>query len=172
MGKTDKEIMMFIDTSKCIGCRSCQAACKQWHSLPAETDSGTASSGSSTTLTDSTKYWAINEWAGRVVNIIGGTGAGQKKTILSNTATELTVSAVWTIDPDNTSEYSITTVFNGEYTNPPDMSGKTLTVVRFNEGAGTQGFSPYFTDAEGFEPDDGGADGVQFLFFKDQCRHC
>jgi formate dehydrogenase iron-sulfur subunit len=27
---------MLIDLSKCIGCRSCQAACKQWHDLPAE----------------------------------------------------------------------------------------------------------------------------------------
>ncbi|MDI9506519.1 MAG: 4Fe-4S binding protein [Bacillota bacterium] len=27
---------MLIDTSKCIGCRACQAACKQWNQLPAE----------------------------------------------------------------------------------------------------------------------------------------
>lgn len=26
----------FIDTSKCIGCRACQVACKQWNRLPAE----------------------------------------------------------------------------------------------------------------------------------------
>jgi len=25
-----------IDTSKCIGCRACQSACKQWNQLPAE----------------------------------------------------------------------------------------------------------------------------------------
>lgn len=30
------ERMMFIDTSKCIACKACQVACKQWHSLPAE----------------------------------------------------------------------------------------------------------------------------------------
>ena len=28
--------MMMIDTSKCIGCKACQVACQQWHSLPAE----------------------------------------------------------------------------------------------------------------------------------------
>jgi formate dehydrogenase iron-sulfur subunit len=28
---------MLIDLSKCIGCRACQAACKQWNDLPAET---------------------------------------------------------------------------------------------------------------------------------------
>lgn len=27
---------MLIDTSKCIGCRACQTACKQWNQLPAE----------------------------------------------------------------------------------------------------------------------------------------
>lgn len=27
---------LFVDTSKCIGCRGCQVACKQWHELPAE----------------------------------------------------------------------------------------------------------------------------------------
>ncbi|HOL17137.1 MAG TPA: 4Fe-4S dicluster domain-containing protein [Bacillota bacterium] len=27
---------MLIDNSKCIGCRACQAACKQWNQLPAE----------------------------------------------------------------------------------------------------------------------------------------
>ena len=26
----------FIDTSKCIACKACQVACKQWNSLPAE----------------------------------------------------------------------------------------------------------------------------------------
>lgn len=28
---------MLIDLTKCIGCRACQAACKQWHNHPAET---------------------------------------------------------------------------------------------------------------------------------------
>ena len=37
------EKMMFIDTSKCIACKACQVACKQWHSLPAETTSFTGS---------------------------------------------------------------------------------------------------------------------------------
>lgn len=27
---------ILIDTSKCVGCRGCQAACKQWNQLPAE----------------------------------------------------------------------------------------------------------------------------------------
>lgn len=32
-----KSQICIIDTSKCIGCRACQAACKQWNQLPAET---------------------------------------------------------------------------------------------------------------------------------------
>ena len=28
---------MLIDLTRCIGCRGCQAACKQWHDLPGET---------------------------------------------------------------------------------------------------------------------------------------
>jgi formate dehydrogenase iron-sulfur subunit len=32
-----------IDTSKCIGCRACQVACKQWHSLEAEDTTFTGS---------------------------------------------------------------------------------------------------------------------------------
>lgn len=31
------EKAMLIDTSKCIACRGCQIACKQWNELPAET---------------------------------------------------------------------------------------------------------------------------------------
>ena len=32
---------ILIDTSKCIGCRACQVACKQWNRLPAEETSFT-----------------------------------------------------------------------------------------------------------------------------------
>lgn len=72
--------MMLIDTSRCMACRGCQVACKDWHQLPAEE-----------------------------------------------------------------------TAFTGTYENPPDLSAKTLTRVRFTE-----------------------VDGAVFkwLFFKDQCRHC
>jgi formate dehydrogenase iron-sulfur subunit len=78
---TDNDVVMVIDTSKCTACRSCQVACKQWHSLPAED-----------------------------------------------------------------------TTFTGTYTNPPDVSGANLTVVKFleKEIAGK----------------------LRFLFFHERCRHC
>lgn len=72
--------MMLIDTSRCMACRGCQVACKDWHQLPAEE-----------------------------------------------------------------------TTFVGTYENPPDLSGVTLSRVRFSEVDG-----PVF----------------MWLFFKDQCRHC
>jgi formate dehydrogenase iron-sulfur subunit len=40
---------MLIDTSKCIGCKACQVACQQWHSLPA---ADTAFTGSYTNPPD------------------------------------------------------------------------------------------------------------------------
>jgi hypothetical protein len=57
---------------------------------------GLATAGSVTTLTDTTKNWAINQWAGKRGKIIAGTGQGQEFTITSNTATVLTVPTLTT----------------------------------------------------------------------------
>lgn len=67
----------------------------------------TATSAGASTLTDSTQSWTINAYAGLTVRINSGTGAGQERTISSNTSTQLTVSSSWTTTPDTTSEYSI-----------------------------------------------------------------
>jgi len=75
-------VMMFIDTSKCMGCKACQVACKQWHSLPTEP-----------------------------------------------------------------------TEFTGLYTNPPDVSGSTLTIVKFTE----------YVDMRG---------KLNWLMSRIQCMHC
>jgi hypothetical protein len=68
---------------------------------------GTATAGAATTLTRGTANWAVNQWANFQVRIHSGTGAGQIRTIASNTATVLTVSAAWTTNPDATSVYHI-----------------------------------------------------------------
>lgn len=71
-------------------------------------DSGTATAGTATTLTDSTKVWKVNQFAGYSVTIVGGTGKGEVALITSNTATTLTVPS-WSIaTPDTTSLYVIT----------------------------------------------------------------
>lgn len=68
---------------------------------------GTATAGGASTLTNGAKNWAVNMWANYQVRITGGTGKGQIRTIASNTATVLTTSAAWTVNPDATSVYSI-----------------------------------------------------------------
>ena len=59
-------------------------------------------------LTDSTKTWATNQWAGFRLRITAGEGAGQEVTITSNTATALTITGVFaTIPVINSSTYTI-----------------------------------------------------------------
>lgn len=70
-------------------------------------DTGTATSAGTNTLTDSAKSWTTNAFAGFQVTITGGTGSGQVRTIISNTATQLTVHADWTVQPDGTSTYEV-----------------------------------------------------------------
>jgi hypothetical protein len=68
---------------------------------------GTATAGASTTLTNSAKAWTTNQWANYQIRISAGTGAGQIRTVASNTGTVITVSSAWTTTPDATSQYSL-----------------------------------------------------------------
>jgi len=68
---------------------------------------GTATAGAATTLTDSTKSFTVNGIANYQIRITAGTGVGQVRSISSNTATVITVSAAWTTNPDATSQYVI-----------------------------------------------------------------
>jgi hypothetical protein len=68
---------------------------------------GTATGATTTTLVNSAKAWATNQWANAYqVRITAGTGVGQVRRITSNTGTTLTV-PTWTVTPDATSVYSI-----------------------------------------------------------------
>ena len=71
---------------------------------------GIASAGAAATITNGTSgaaTWATNMWATYQVRIVSGTGVGQVRTIASNTGSVLTVSASWTVNPDNTSYFVI-----------------------------------------------------------------
>lgn len=68
---------------------------------------GTATAGGASTLTRSSANWTVNQWNNYQIRIVSGTGAGQIRTIASNTATVITVGAAWTTQPDATSAYSI-----------------------------------------------------------------
>ena len=70
-------------------------------------DGGAATSGSPSTLADTTKAWTVNAFANRSVVITSGAGAGQTRTVASNTATVITTSAPWATNPDATSTYAI-----------------------------------------------------------------
>lgn len=70
-------------------------------------DEGTASSGTVTTLVDSSKNWSINRWKNYSVKITQGTGKGQYATILSNTSNTLTFYKAIPNEIDNTSVYTI-----------------------------------------------------------------
>jgi hypothetical protein len=62
---------------------------------------------SATTVGSSTLNMVLNLYNGATARITMGTGAGQERTIASNTATTLTVTAPWSIPPDSTSFFLI-----------------------------------------------------------------
>jgi len=70
---------------------------------------GTATSATSTTLTDTGATFDTqgDGLKNRKVHILSGTGEGQSRVISSNTATALTVSTAWTTTPDTTSVYAV-----------------------------------------------------------------
>lgn len=59
---------------------------------------GIATSGSTTTIVDTTKNWKVNQWAGKRVRITGGANQGSELTVASNTANTLTFSATTVMD--------------------------------------------------------------------------
>ena len=69
--------------------------------------SGAVTSATANTLTASTKNYGTDQWANQMVRIVSGPGAGQTRTISSNTATQLTVSANWTTQPTSSSTFEI-----------------------------------------------------------------
>lgn len=67
---------------------------------------GVATGGSTTTIVDTTKNWAVNQWAGKRVRIMAGTGSSIEAVIASNTATTLTTGTM-AATIDTTSAYCI-----------------------------------------------------------------
>ncbi len=66
---------------------------------------GTATAGTTTSLTDSNAAWGVNQWTGYILHIDAGTGSGQSLTVTSNTATVLSFATATA--PDATSTYSL-----------------------------------------------------------------
>ena len=95
-------------------------------------DSGTASAGGATTLTDSTKAWATDQWISYQVRITGGTGIGQIRPITDSTGTVLTVAA-WSTQPDATSTYVIEGDENAIYL----LGNNAVTLYKYSISANT-----------------------------------
>lgn len=70
------------------------------------TNLGTVSGGSRT-LTDSGQSLTANRFANHRLVVTGGTGAGQDRRIVANTATVFTVARPWDTAPDNTSTFEV-----------------------------------------------------------------
>lgn len=68
---------------------------------------GTATSGGVDTLTNTAENFTVNSLVQKTITITAGTGAGQVRTILSNTSTVIKVTVAWGVVPDNTSVYLI-----------------------------------------------------------------
>ena len=57
------------------------------------------------TIGNATLNMPVNVYAGKIARITAGLGGGLEGTILSNTATTVTVTTAWSITPDDTSEF-------------------------------------------------------------------
>lgn len=79
---------------------------ERMYELQTESGDWYASSGSTTTLVDSTKTWFANQWANFRIRIVAGTGVGNEFAITSNTGNTLTFSTQ-SFTPDATTKYSI-----------------------------------------------------------------
>jgi hypothetical protein len=66
---------------------------------------GIATAGSTSTITDTTKNWKVNQWAGKRLKLTGGTYQSAELAILSNTATVITFGVTNTTDA--TTQYTI-----------------------------------------------------------------
>jgi len=83
---------------------------------------GYATSGTTTTIEDTTKNWIRGNWVGMIVRVNAGTGLGAELTITANNATTL-VFGVATFTPDTTTRYEIMDSYGTA------TSGSTTTLV-------------------------------------------
>jgi len=71
---------------------------------------GYPTSGTTTSITDTSKNWIRGTWVGHVVRITAGTGLGSELTITANNSNTLTFSAA-AFTPDTTTRYEIMDTF-------------------------------------------------------------
>ncbi len=99
------------------------------HLIRPQTSVDNADITSSTTIGSSSQSYIPNSFASLVVEITSGTGAGQTRNIISNTATTFTVYPAWDTTPDSTSDFRVS---------PSKLYGTTNTVTSVAVDAPTQ----------------------------------
>ena len=67
--------------------------------VPPALDYEVATAGSGTSITAASTGWITDQWIGHYVYVLTGTGVGQIRSITTNSATILTVSSAWTVNP-------------------------------------------------------------------------
>ena len=106
-------------------------------------DGGTATSAAPSSLSDSSKSWNENQWAGWYVKITSGTGSSNiARPVIGNTFDTLSLSGVWGTVPDETSVYALfcnisaccldnVQVDGTDTNNTGSTSGDAITVAEF-----------------------------------------
>lgn len=87
--------------------RTCKVDIGALTQLGAVTTGTSTGGGDWSDLRDTGAAWTTDQFVDYWVRITGGTGSGQMRRVLTNTATILYVHEVWTTRPDNTSTYEI-----------------------------------------------------------------
>jgi hypothetical protein len=88
---------------------------------------GTATSGGASTITNTSINYPVNRLAGGFIQITGGTGVNQRRRILSNTATSITVARAWSTAPAAGSTYVVW--MSGLYVDGGTLTSATTTTL-------------------------------------------
>lgn len=145
--------------------------------LTAAKESGTATSGDATTISNSAAPWTAAELVGMYVYIVAGTGIGQQLLILSNTTTAIKVDA-WTLAPDNTSKYEISRLKDYVYISAFEGSFEAGSPYKLQSIANVApGVSQTLTvfrtraQARNADPTARAADGAGWQLLNENCRN-
>jgi len=94
-----------------------------------------------TTITVAGAAWIANEFVGRSVTVTAGVGVGQTRTVASNTADTITVTAAWVTAP-TASTFSVLSRLG--VMGPPTTGGTALQLLPFPAGGGLTRASEHF----------------------------
>jgi hypothetical protein len=131
---------------------------------------GTASSATSTTLTNSAASMATDFYIGSQIRIFDGTGEGQTRTVTANTATQFTVSPAWHITPDTTSRYVVMSSVVTAPSGTPGLGalrGKPMVVgniAYFPQGAGGSNIRRMRVNGNSHDFADDGTNKADYLY--------